>query len=387
MQKHKRKKNIVIWDSTKIISGGTKVSLDIYELLKDDYHCIFFIPEFGQVSEELKRRKIDYEVVRFGDYSFLKKKIKDILKLICYFPFVFLKVYHYVRKNRIDLIYSNAVRTSIWTSLIGNICSIPIIWHIHHFFEDNKAKFIINKFGKCKSVKKIIFVSDFVRNQFPALSTKSILVYNGIDVNKLKQKADASDFDLSKKANIPEDNKIISIITHVLSTKGQDVLLKSIPHILKENQKVHFLVTGSILEESYYCFLKKLVVDLGIENHVSFLGYCSDIPGLLNYVHTNVVTSVEGCPMIVLECLALDIPVVVPDIGGSKEIAKKGNAGLIYEYGNEKDLAQKILMFLKDDNLYSLTRKNCKECSDKLDIKTFHRKIKQVVVKAIGETD
>ncbi len=376
-------RNIIIWDSTESITGGTKVSLNIYESLKDDCHCIFFIPGEGEVSKELRGREIDYKVIHIGNYNFSKKGMDDVLRLIYYFPAVFYTVYKYVKKNKIDLIYSNAVRYSIWTSLIGNILSVPVIWHIHHFFDDNKAKFIINQFGKLKSIKKIVFVSNFVKNQFPSLARKSITVYNGIDTNEFRKKAISSVLNSRNNLDLPNDIKIVSMINHIMLTKGQEIFIKSIPHIVKGNQKVHFVLVGRVVKESYYHFLQKLINELGIKKYVSFLGYCRDIPGLLNNVYINTITSVEGCPIILYESHALGVPTLVPDVGGASETVRNDRGELIYEFGNEQDLAQKILKLLKDEDLYFSIRDNCKNWSNNFDVKIFNQKIKRIVGQAL----
>ncbi|MCD6193246.1 MAG: hypothetical protein J7L26_07215, partial [Candidatus Aminicenantes bacterium] len=89
-----------------ILAGGQKVSLDILDALKDDYRCIFFVPEEGPLTKELTQRGVKYEIIPLGNYSVGKKGFKDIVKLFYNFPNVFKEAYHYIKKSKIDLIYS-----------------------------------------------------------------------------------------------------------------------------------------------------------------------------------------------------------------------------------------------------------------------------------------
>ena len=375
------KKNIIIWESTSQIAGGTKVSIAIYDLLKNEYNCRFFIPAQGPVAQELKRLGIDYTVIDIGTYNPSRKSLKDILKFLCYFPGVFIQLFRYFKKNRVDLIYSNTIQAAVFTATIGNLFSSAVIWHIHHYFNDYKARFVINLFGKFKSIKKIVFVSDFVQKQFPSLAGKSSLIYNGIDIAKIRENSNSPPFE--KPVSLPKDKKLISIITHITATKNQETLIKAIPLILKKCSNVHFLIVGKTTDTAYHQHLRDLIRQLGISEYVTFTGYCNNVPGLLKDIYVNVITSVEGCPMILLESLAMAVPSVIPDMGACKEIAKEGRCSLVYKYFDENSLAEKISLYLNDKTLYENNKKYCLTDVQTLNISVFNEMIKKIVNDAL----
>jgi glycosyltransferase involved in cell wall biosynthesis len=50
----------------------------------------------------------------------------------------------------------------------------------------------------------------------------------------------------------------------------------------------------------------------------------------------------EVCPMVILESLGCGLPVIAPRIGGLPELVEDNKTGLLFEFGNSKDLAQKM---------------------------------------------
>jgi len=377
-------KSIVIWESLSILAGGQKVSLDILDALRDEYRCIFFVPEEGPLTQKLREKGVKYEIVPIGNYSIGKKGFLDILKLSYNFPRVFKEVYQYVKKNNIHLIYSNGARCFIWSSIIGSLLSVPVIWHVHSLFEDQKSVLILSQLGKLESVKNIIFVSNTAKSQFPSLSDKSTVVYNGINVDEVDKESSHSD--IRNEFNIPQSKKIVSTISWIMKPKGQHILIKSIPYILNQYENVHFLVVGGIREryETYYNLLRRDIKKMGIESHVTFTGHRNDVPSLLRKISMNSINSLESCPLIILEAACLGVPTIGPNIGGIPELIKNGKTGLIYKFGDEKDLAEKILMLLKNEDLYFMMRENCKAYVKEFDISKFNGQIKKIVEYVIG---
>lgn len=130
----------------------------------------------------------------------------------------------------------------------------------------------------------------------------------------------------------------------LVETKGIRTLIEAMPKVKKSK----LLVAGSgELEEE----LKQYCVDHKIEN-VEFLGYLdtSRIIPLLQKAKFVVMPSewYENYSMAVLEAFACGTPVLGAKIGGIPEQVIHGETGLLFESGNEDELAERLNEMLDD---------------------------------------
>ncbi|QOX66005.1 glycosyltransferase family 4 protein [Anoxybacterium hadale] len=96
---------------------------------------------------------------------------------------------------------------------------------------------------------------------------------------------------------------------------------------------------GALLEE-----MKALAKDLGISEHVNFLGYVTDMQALYSCCQAAVSTSrIEGLPFHVMEAIGCGLPVIASDIKGHRELIAHQKNGLLFERENAVQLASGIL--------------------------------------------
>ncbi|MGA2298598.1 MAG: glycosyltransferase family 4 protein [FCB group bacterium] len=130
---------------------------------------------------------------------------------------------------------------------------------------------------------------------------------------------------------------------------------KSVDHLLKAfaliknkipTAQLHLLGRGDNLPE-----LKKLAKNLGISDRTTFFGYVSeeDKKKLLSKSHIVVNTSMkEGWGITNIEANACGTPVLSADVPGLRDSVAVGKSGLLYEYGNIKQLSDLILELFTD---------------------------------------
>ena len=81
--------------------------------------------------------------------------------------------------------------------------------------------------------------------------------------------------------------------------------------------------------------LERLVVELGLQHRVLFLGEVHDVPSLLARGSLFVLPSrSEGISLTLLEAMACGLPVVATRVGGTPEVVLDGESGLLVPPGN-----------------------------------------------------
>lgn len=153
---------------------------------------------------------------------------------------------------------------------------------------------------------------------------------------------------------IPDINKnepIIGYVGRLKKYKSVDHLLKAFVIVLKVIPNAKLFIIGE--GDGKISFLKT-AKELKIENAVTFTGFLplEEKVRLLNQMHIVVNTSAkEGWGLTVTEANACGAPAVASDVPGLRDAVIDGQTGLLYEYGNIEQLAEKILLLLRDNNL------------------------------------
>jgi len=86
-----------------------------------------------------------------------------------------------------------------------------------------------------------------------------------------------------------------------------------------------------------------MVKNYGLEDTIRFLGLREDVPKLMFASDIFVLTSLwEGLPGVVLEAMAVGLPVVATDVGGTPELVEDGTNGFLIPPGNPMKMADAI---------------------------------------------
>ncbi|MCM8810759.1 MAG: glycosyltransferase family 4 protein, partial [Candidatus Omnitrophica bacterium] len=122
----------------------------------------------------------------------------------------------------------------------------------------------------------------------------------------------------------------------------------NVAKIVKEKFKnVKFLIVG---EGDQKVKLKKLAKNLNIQDDVIFTGYRDDLPELIKISDIVVLISLwEGMPNLIIEGMLCKKPVICTKIGGGKEIIKDGENGFLIDPKNQKEIVEKILFLLNNE--------------------------------------
>ncbi len=148
--------------------------------------------------------------------------------------------------------------------------------------------------------------------------------------------------------------------------KGLETALYAMAKLIsiKQTGNIHLHVAGAG-EMSYQHQLHGLVSQLGLDSHVTFLGRipADEMPALYAVSDVMVLPSTwpEPFARVVLEAMISGLVVVASEIGGTPELIKDGENGLLFDPNDSDALAQKIAGLITDP----MTRKRLSEAGRK----------------------
>ncbi len=198
-----------------------------------------------------------------------------------------------------------------------------------------KYRFMADYYIAISRKIKEVLVNDGIPDQ------RIFVVHSGIDPHRFIQ---ATGGRLVSEFDIKENQKIVINVAHLAGHKGQNYLVRAIPHVLAKLPGTRFFIIGQgeLMDE-----LKATASQLGLKRELIFTGFRNDVADFYKIADLFVMSSVqEGLGTAVLDALALAKPVVATNTGGLPEIIQDGKTGRLVAPADPAALADGIIDML-----------------------------------------
>lgn len=153
---------------------------------------------------------------------------------------------------------------------------------------------------------------------------------------------------------LPHKGYTIGVLGRLDKLKGQHILLRAVPEVVKQHPNVMFLIAGDETagEHGYKEYLLKLCRELDIERYVKYLPFTDDVPRLMAALDVFVLPSFsETFGLVVVEAMAMQRPIIATNAGGLPEIITNGRTGLLIRPRDATAVAWAIHRVLSDSAL------------------------------------
>lgn len=270
-----------------------------------------------------------------------------------YNPLQILDIRKYIKKY--DIIHVHLFPSFYWVAIANKSLRLSkrIILTEHSTSNNRRDKKIFKYIDKYiySLYEKSICISDDTKNELEKwigrVKNKDEyfrVINNGIDTRKFIQ---AESYD--KKLIFPKYKKndvLLLMIARFNKQKDHITVIKAMKK-LPEEYKLILVGEGDTLHS-----IKSIIKELNLEDRVEILGFREDIPNIIKTCDIGILSSnYEGFGLAAIEYMAGGLPTIVSDVDGVKNIV--GDGGIIFEKGNEIDLANKVTNIIEDKELYN----------------------------------
>ncbi len=305
---------------------------------------IVVLAEDGPVRELLAQQRIECQVIPLSaslrevrkdslGFTGLIGQLRSLGELWRYAK----RISRVARQRHADLIYCNSLKADIYGVVAARLAGVPSVWHLHDRIDERYLPRMTVWLVRLLARRLPLCV---VANSASTLETLKLR-----DGGRTAVIACGLTRDFIERCSGPRGlNAVaqIGIVGRLAPWKGQDVFLDAAARLLREGCAARFRIAGSALfgEEAFERRLRARAAELGIREHVEFLGF-SDVPGVLRtldiLVHASKLPEPFG--QVIIEGLAAGLPVVATDGGGAREIIENGRTGLLVPMGDADSLA------------------------------------------------
>ena len=137
-----------------------------------------------------------------------------------------------------------------------------------------------------------------------------------------------------------------SALTH---QKGYEVLINAAAILKRQGENFHIFIAG---DGPLQLSLEQQRQALGLEHHVTFLGFIKEVPTFLSALDILAVSShFEGLGTILLDGLAAGLAVAATAVGGIPEVIQADRTGLLSADGDADGLALNLIRLIRDPAL------------------------------------
>ncbi len=202
----------------------------------------------------------------------------------------------------------------------------------------------------CHLADCVLVNADAVRQHlrdegFPA--RKLTVIRNGINLDGFSPRT--SQAALRQALGLPPLGALVTVVSRLNPMKGIECFLDAAGLVAARVPDAHFLVVGDNVEApGYREHLQGVVAERGLAARVTFLGFRNDVADLLSASTVSVLPSLsEGLSNVLLESMAVGVPVVATRVGGSAEAVEHGVTGLLVPPADAAALAHGITLLLE----------------------------------------
>ncbi|HEY0866684.1 MAG TPA: glycosyltransferase family 4 protein [Fimbriimonas sp.] len=239
-----------------------------------------------------------------------------------------------IRQGNFDLVHTHLSTSSVNGCLAARLAKVPALATVHGMSGKLSYVFADHLIGVSQNVK-----SHLIDQGVPA--NKVSVVYNGLKFEPAKPTGISA-----RRSFEVLGTPVIGTVARVTELKGIEYGIESIARLIDDFPHIQYVVAGDG-DRLEAC--RGHARDLGIERHVTFLGYQKDVASVLSTMDLFLFPSLkEAMGIALVEAMAAGLPIVSTTVGGIPEVVTP-DCGILVPPRSAEALAEAAREVLVND--------------------------------------
>ena len=244
-------------------------------------------------------------------------------------------------------------------ALLAGDARPPVIVHTYHghvlrgYFDPVRTQFFRETArALARHTNRLIAVGPQVRDDLVELGVapaeKFSVIRLGIDLDSRVLTVDRR-AEFRRLFGIPEDRFVVGWIGRMTAIKRVPDVLAAFKALRERGVEATLCLVGDGPDRDA---VEQLASDLGIVRDILFVGYQRDVAPYYAFFDAFLLPSAnEGTPVVAIEALASERPVVATRVGGVPDVVDDGEDGFLVEVGDIPALADRLEQRARDPEL------------------------------------
>jgi|AntDeeMetageno50_2_1112565.scaffolds.fasta_scaffold01516_3 glycosyltransferase involved in cell wall biosynthesis len=325
------------------IGGPQRRTFQIAQKLRAwDIETAFLIPtgsdSFANQVESAGFEVYRLELPRIRGLHSLRENGKFLTTL----PFKVRQVRKVIDASEVDIVHANGPHS--FTVAAGSwLSNASLVWHLNDCVLPAPISTVVSGLAP-RLADELVVTSQSVAEHFNIDPSSVDRLYPPVSIDTYRDEPDEN-YSVREEFDIDRAGPVIAVVGNLNPIKGHDVLVEAVAQMTQRSEPFTILFVGKRLDsrQNYYDDLQKQIKSAGLEETFRFVGWQSNVAGILRDVDLLAVPSLtESGPMVVLEALAAGCPVVTTDVGIVSESFDKSCAWIV-EPGDALSLAAALI--------------------------------------------
>ncbi|MDB5308231.1 MAG: glycosyltransferase family 1 protein [Gemmataceae bacterium] len=261
------------------------------------------------------------------------------------------------RRDKVAVWHSHDYKTNALGLLLKRFWPMRLVTTVHGWVQHTARTPLYYKVDQLclPRYERVICVSDDLFETCEGCGVPArnlVLLENAIDAGEYTRRRAVAD---AKRAlGFPHPGLLVGAVGRLSAEKGFDVLIQSVHALVRRGLDVRLVIVGEGVERAN---LERLAADLGLGDRVTLPGWQADVRGYFEAMDVFALSSHrEGLPNVLLEAMALEVPVVATRVNGVPRLVQDGRNGFLIGAGDADGLTTALLGLLTNEGLRDLFR-------------------------------
>ena len=253
------------------------------------------------------------------------------------------------REHRVDLVHCADIDAALQVAPAARLAGVPVLCHIRNPWMTMLRREAL----VLSAVDTFVFVSHDTWSTFAyrVSPSRGRVLYDGLDVKPAPDPE--SRLAVRRELGIAEGAPVIGMTARVSPQKDYMTLARAARRVLDVVPDARFVIVGDHAQQAahreHFSLVLQELERLGIAHAFVFTGFRNDVARVMAAFDAFVLsTHFEGLPLVILEAMAMQLPVVATAVNGIPELITSDTVGLLAAHADAEALANHLLGLLRE---------------------------------------
>ena len=261
------------------------------------------------------------------------------------------------KREKVNVWHAHDYKTNALGLLLKRLWPMRLVTTVHGWVQHTRRTPLYYRIDQLclPRYERVICVSDDLLESCLSAGVPAkncVLLENGIDTTEYTRRQTLAEAKAS--LGLPAAGFVVGAVGRLSAEKGFDVLIRSLHALVSRGLDANLVIVGEGGERAN---LERLASELHLGDRVRLAGWQPDVKGYFEAMDVFALSSLrEGLPNVLLEAMALEVPIVSTRVNGVPRLVQDGRNGFLVNAGDPDGLTNAVGALLTNAALRDVFR-------------------------------